>query len=109
MKENAKEIAVANKMRSNWEDMSDTNVVQKILRTLTEMFTYVVVSIEESNDKEKMSIDELQSCLVVHEQKFKRVNRDAEQAFKVESPRGRGRGTSEVEDMEEGDNLSQRA
>ncbi|MCI36291.1 hypothetical protein A2U01_0057513, partial [Trifolium medium] len=37
-----------------------------------------------------MTIDELQSSLVVHEQKFKRVNRDGEQALKVESSRGRG-------------------
>ncbi|PNX70814.1 retrovirus-related Pol polyprotein from transposon TNT 1-94 [Trifolium pratense] len=77
-------------MRSNGEVMSDSKVVQKILRTLTEKFTCVVVSIEESKDTEEMSIDELQSSLVVHEQKFKRVNRDGEQALKVESSRGRG-------------------
>lgn len=41
----SKVMAVANKMRSNGEDMPDSKVVQKILRTLTEMFTYVVVSI----------------------------------------------------------------
>jgi len=60
---------------------------------LTEKFTYVVVSIEESKDNEEITVDELQSSLVVHEQKFKRVNRDGEQALKVESSRGRGRGT----------------
>lgn len=38
-------MAVANKMRSNGEEMPDTKVVQKILRTMTEKFTYVVVSI----------------------------------------------------------------
>jgi hypothetical protein len=86
----ARVMTVANKMRSNGEAMSDSKVVQKILRTLTEKFTYVVVSIEESKDTEEMSIDELQSSLVVHEQKFKRVDRDGEQALKVESSRGRG-------------------
>ncbi|CAJ2637501.1 unnamed protein product [Trifolium pratense] len=86
----ARVMTVANKIRSNGEVMSDSKVVQKILRTLTEKFTYVVVSIEESKDTEEMSIDELQSSLVVHEQKFKRVNRDDEQALKVESSRGRG-------------------
>jgi RNase H-fold protein (predicted Holliday junction resolvase) len=89
----ARVMIVANKMRSNGEVMSDSKVVQKILRTLTEKFTYVVVSIEESKDTEEMTVDELQSTLVVHEQKFKRVNRDGEQALKVESSRGRGRGT----------------
>lgn len=88
----ARVMTVANNMRSNGEEMPDSKVVQKILRTLTDVFTYVVVSIEESNDTEEMSIDELQSSLVVHEQKFKRVNKDVEQAFKVESSRGRGGG-----------------
>ncbi|GAU48606.1 hypothetical protein TSUD_327180 [Trifolium subterraneum] len=86
----ARVMTVANKMRSNGEVMSDSKLVQKILRTLTEKFTYVVVSIEESKETEEMTIDELQSSLVVHEQKFKRVNRDNEQALKVESSRGRG-------------------
>lgn len=55
----ARVMTVANNMRSNGEEMSDSKVVQKILRTLTDVFTYVVVSIEVSNDTEKMSIDEL--------------------------------------------------
>ena len=90
-------MAVANKMRSNGEEMPDSKVVQKILRTLTDRFTYVVVSIEESKDTESLSIDELQSSLVIHEQKFKRVMRyDSDQALKVEDQiggRGRGRGS----------------
>ncbi|XP_020267042.1 uncharacterized protein LOC109842597 [Asparagus officinalis] len=70
----AKVMDVANKMRSNGEEMPDSKVVEKVLRTLTERFTYVVVSIEESKDTGSMSIDELQSSLVVHEQKFKRTS-----------------------------------
>jgi len=89
----ARVMTMANKMKSNGEVMSDSKVVQKILRTLTEKFTYVVVSIEESKDTEEMTVDELQGSLVVHEQKFKRVNCDGEQALKVESSRGRGIGT----------------
>ena len=89
----ARVMTVANKMRSNGEVMSDSKVVQNILRTLAKKFTYVVVSIEESKDTEEMTVDELQSSLVVHEQKFKRVNHDGEQALKVESSRGRGIGT----------------
>ncbi|KAF2324311.1 hypothetical protein GH714_012253 [Hevea brasiliensis] len=74
----ARVMMVANKMRSNGEDMSDTKIVEKILRTLTEKFTYVCVSIEESKDIETMSVDELQSSLVVHEQKFRRARNDDE-------------------------------
>ena len=68
--------SVANQMRSNGETMPDTKVVEKVLRTLTERFTYVVVSIEESKDVSAMTIDELQSSLVVHEAKFKRLDKE---------------------------------
>ncbi|XP_024172399.1 uncharacterized protein LOC112178493 [Rosa chinensis] len=90
----ARVMAVANKMRSNGEEMPDSKVVQKILRTLKERFTYVVVSIEESKNTESLSIDELQSSLVVHKQKFKRVTSyESDQALKVEDRAGgRGRG-----------------
>ncbi|KAJ8761593.1 hypothetical protein K2173_004369 [Erythroxylum novogranatense] len=66
----ARVMLVANKMRSNGEEMSDKKIVEKILRTLTDKFTYVVVSIEESKDTDTTSIDEFQSSLVVHEQNF---------------------------------------
>ncbi|KAD4889104.1 hypothetical protein E3N88_21177 [Mikania micrantha] len=100
-------LMVANQMRSNGEIMTDLKIVEKILRTLTEKYMYVVVSIEESKDIERMSIDELQSTLLVHEQKFKKPEKEEEHALRVEhadtsggrgrgrgrgSPRGRGRG-----------------
>ena len=84
-------MSVSNKMRSNGEEMSDSKIVEKILRTLTDKFTYVVVSIEESKDTGNMTIDELQSSLSVHEKKFKRSTLEEEvQALNVG---GRGRGT----------------
>jgi len=92
----ARVMSIANKMRSNGEQMKDVTVVEKILRTLTEKFNYVVVSIEESKDIDALTVDELQSSLVVHEQKFHRSNGE-EQALKVtvadrNGGRGRGRG-----------------
>lgn len=60
-------LAITNQMRSNGEVMDNTKVVEKILRTLNEKFTYVVVSIEESKDIESITLDELQSSLGVHE------------------------------------------
>ncbi|RDY05899.1 hypothetical protein CR513_10196, partial [Mucuna pruriens] len=50
--------------------MKELTIVEKILRTLTEKFNYVVVSIEESKDIDKLIVDELQSSLIVHRQKF---------------------------------------
>ena len=66
----ARVMIISNKMRSNGEDMPDKKLVEKIMHTLTEKFTYVVVSIEESKDTDNISIDELKSFLVVHEQNF---------------------------------------
>ncbi|GAA0151401.1 hypothetical protein LIER_10128 [Lithospermum erythrorhizon] len=90
-------VMIANKLRSNGEEMSDSKINEKILRTLTDQFTYVVVSIEEAKDIENMTVDELRSTLVIHEQKFNRKNREEEdQVLKVEersSSRGRGYGS----------------
>ncbi|KAF2300482.1 hypothetical protein GH714_013766 [Hevea brasiliensis] len=74
-------MTVANKMRLYGEDMQDVKVVEKILRSLTEKFNYVVCSIEESKDIDALTVDELQSSLIVHEQKFQRRNGE-EQAAK---------------------------
>jgi hypothetical protein len=55
----ARVMSIANKMRSNGEQMKDVTIVEKILRTLTEKFNYVVVSIEESKDIDALTVDEL--------------------------------------------------
>ncbi|XP_058103560.1 uncharacterized protein LOC131247144 [Magnolia sinica] len=60
-------MTVANKMRIYGEDMQDVKVVEKILRSLTEKFNYVVCSIEELKDIDVLTVDELQSSLIVHE------------------------------------------
>jgi hypothetical protein len=61
-------------------------------------FNYVVCAIEESNNVETLSIDELQGSLLVHEQKMKPV-KEEEQALKVSygsKGRGRGRGDNKA-------------
>lgn len=55
----ARVMVVANDMRNLGEDMPDAKVVEKVLRTLSERFTYIVCAIEESKDIKKLSIDEL--------------------------------------------------
>ncbi|XP_020270667.1 uncharacterized protein LOC109845811 [Asparagus officinalis] len=62
-------MIVANDMRNCGEDMPDVKIVEKVLRTLTENFNYVVCSIEESKDIDQLMVYELQSSLLVHEQK----------------------------------------
>ncbi|TXG57024.1 hypothetical protein EZV62_018337 [Acer yangbiense] len=92
----ARVMIVANKMRIYGEQMQDVTIVETILRSLTDRFNYIVCSIEESKDIGVLSIDELQSSLIVHEQKFQKSSGE-EQALKVtfeDRFRGRGRGGS---------------
>ncbi|XP_034212947.1 uncharacterized protein LOC117625512 [Prunus dulcis] len=92
----ARVMSVANKMRVYGEAMTDVTICEKILRSLTDKFYYIVCSIEESRDMDALTIDELQSSLIVHEQKFHRSS-GVEQALKVttdERVGGRGRGRS---------------
>ncbi|XP_049364349.1 uncharacterized protein LOC125829129 [Solanum verrucosum] len=77
--------------------MNDITIVEKILRSLTPKYDYVVSSIEESIDIDELSLDELQSSLLVHEQKMNRNSTFDEQALKESTfissnCRGRGRG-----------------
>ncbi|XP_074362350.1 uncharacterized protein LOC141702590 [Apium graveolens] len=89
-------MIIANDMRNCGEDMHDSKIVEKILRTLTDKWNFIVCSIEESKDIGELSVDTLQSSLLVHEQKFKYRNNEEEQALKITheakySSRGRGR------------------
>lgn len=93
-------MGLANNMRFHGEKMDDVTIVEKILRSLTAKFDYIVCSIEESKDIDTLLIDELQSSLLVHEQKINRNFIAEEQALKASTTnnflilRGRGRGGS---------------
>ena len=100
----ARTLTIINKMRIHGEQMNDVLVIEKILRSMTPKFDYVVCSIEESNDIDNLFIDELQSSLLVHEQRMSMHTLD-EQALEVTNEalpgghnwgrgRGRGRGRS---------------
>ncbi|GAA0170740.1 hypothetical protein LIER_24938 [Lithospermum erythrorhizon] len=88
---------VCNKLRSNGEEMKESKIVAKILRTLSDKFTYIVVSIEESQDIEELTVDALQGTLALHEQKFNRGNKEkndqvlqVEDGYAARSSKGRG-------------------
>lgn len=92
-------MVVANDMQNAGEDMTNVKIVEKVLRTMTESFNFVVCTIEETKDIDTMTVDELQSSLLIHEQKTRRKVND-EQVLKVENDqvvgrgRGKGRGNS---------------
>ena len=87
-------LTIANKMKANGEDKGDVIAVEKILRSMTPKFDYVVYSIEESKYIDTLTIDELQSSLLVHEQRMS-SHREEEHALKNthgDQFGGRGRG-----------------
>ncbi|GAU16794.1 hypothetical protein TSUD_200370 [Trifolium subterraneum] len=89
-------LATVNKMKIQGETVETRIVVEKILRSMARKFNYVVCAIEESNDVETLSIDELQGSLLVHEQKMK-PTKEEDQALKIahgggNTSRRRGRG-----------------
>lgn len=75
-------MAIVNKMRINGDALTDVAIVEKILRSMTAKFNYVVCSIEEANDTSELSLDELQSSLLVHECKMDRQDTE-EQALQA--------------------------
>ncbi|XP_070045644.1 uncharacterized protein [Nicotiana tomentosiformis] len=69
-------MAIANNMQINGEKLEDVTIIEKILRSMTAKFNYIVFSIEESKDIDTLSIDELQSSLLVHEQKLNQQDKE---------------------------------
>ena len=65
-----KGMSLGNTMRMHGDSITDLAIVETILRSFTPKFDYNVCSIEEENNVEEMQIDELQSSLLVNEQKL---------------------------------------
>ncbi|GAU31303.1 hypothetical protein TSUD_315120 [Trifolium subterraneum] len=87
-------LTIANRMTAHGERLEAVTIVEKILRSMQPKFNHVVCSIEVSCDVTSLSVEELQSSLIVHEQRMKGQEAHVEeQALKVTSGgRGNGRG-----------------
>ncbi|KAH7542891.1 hypothetical protein FEM48_Zijuj02G0123300 [Ziziphus jujuba var. spinosa] len=59
-------MAIVNKMRIHDDKKEGVTIVEKILQSMTLKFDFVIYSIEEANDIEELSIDELQSSLLTN-------------------------------------------
>jgi Mg2+ and Co2+ transporter CorA len=62
---------VTNQLKRNGENLTETRIVEKILRSLTDAFENVVCAIEKSKDLNELSVNELASSLMAHEQRNK--------------------------------------
>ncbi|GMI66347.1 hypothetical protein HRI_000304000 [Hibiscus trionum] len=81
-------MVIANKMRIHGEKMEDVVIIEKILRLMTAKFNFVVCSIEESRDVGSLTLDELQSSLLVHEQKIVQQDKEEHALKAAINPKG---------------------
>ncbi|KAK2383975.1 hypothetical protein QL285_071375 [Trifolium repens] len=78
-------IVITNEMKACGETLSEQVIIEKVLRSLTPQFDYIVVAIEHSKDLSTMRVEELQSSLEAHELRMteRTSEREAEQALKA--------------------------
>ncbi|PKI61691.1 hypothetical protein CRG98_017915 [Punica granatum] len=70
-------LPLVNQMKADGETITD----QKIIRTSTLQFEYIVTSIEESRDLSTTTVDKLMGSLQVHEQRLKEKSKMVEETL----------------------------
>ncbi|GAU35142.1 hypothetical protein TSUD_394680 [Trifolium subterraneum] len=76
---------LTNQMKNCGSTLSEEEMVEKVLRTLTHKFDHIVVTIEQTKDLSEIKMEDLQSTLEVHELKHGERNhgKEDEQALFV--------------------------
>jgi len=85
-----KVLALTNQMKTNGETHLEQAKVEKILRSLTPKFEYVVAAIEEANDISKMTVRLLFGSLRAHEQRMNdnKIEKPIEQTLQAQASIG---------------------
>ncbi|GAU45642.1 hypothetical protein TSUD_175560 [Trifolium subterraneum] len=76
---------LTNQMKNCGSTLSEEEMVEKVLRTLTHKFDHIVVTIEQTRDLSEIKMEDLQSTLEAHELKHGERNhgKEDEQALFV--------------------------
>ncbi|XP_004515137.1 uncharacterized protein [Cicer arietinum] len=88
----SKLTAIVNHMRTLGENITDQMLVEKVLRSLSPKFDFIVVAIQEAKDVKNMKIEELQNSLEAHELLVldRSYERSVQQAFQVQTSKKEG-------------------
>lgn len=71
-------MLLTNKMKASGESINDLQKIDKVSRSLTANFDYIIVSIEESKNRAEMKLEEFQASLKAHEMRLKQRNSERE-------------------------------
>ncbi|XP_039143999.1 uncharacterized protein LOC120281163 [Dioscorea cayenensis subsp. rotundata] len=71
-------VAIVNQIKGLGFELTDEEVVSKVMRSMTEKFNHVITSIEEARDVSKLSLNELSGSLLAHEARLNRFNDKSE-------------------------------
>ena len=78
--------SLAEMMKKNGEELKESRIVEKILRSLTEEFENLVDTIEETKDVDTMTVEELATSLTSFEQRRrKKQQQSMEEALQAKT------------------------
>ncbi|KAK7264214.1 hypothetical protein RJT34_31819 [Clitoria ternatea] len=77
---------LVNEMKNNGDDIKEKEIMEKVLRTLSTRFDYIVAAIEEAKDLNTMTLNDLQASLESREMQMnERSSGTVEQALKAQT------------------------